>query len=430
MTADASNQKPSSEQPHATPPTNRRWILPFGAITVCFLIVGFFWIQRGLGSARISIRSRDYESARSAAERYLWLHPNDAQARMLAAQGYSLDDRLPADSASEQAIAHLQRISDTDSLAAEARMLEGRLRFLILLQPTHAEKLFHQAIELNPDQFDAHYLLWKLHDMTERYFNSELYFRNAYRLIPDEQKAFRLREWYLSQFNPFSACAELDTLMGFRQPTEPTSETVAFRRLTAFAEQEPASPVVAAAIARAHLRNRQRDVALKTLEQLPANESVQHPFYIATLTEVLLELGQLERAKEVFARYPQPASGYEYWRIAGMSSQVADAEFSAAADLYQRATEVWPGPSDWLTIHRQFRCLALLGDKQAAAAAKKRSQDVQELMELEVHQRLKEALVNLADPESVRKLVDFYGLLNRPWEQQEWQAVLDRLQHN
>lgn len=394
---------------------------------ICVMVITVFWLHRGFGSAKAALQSRKYATARHAVERYLWLHPQDHEARMLAAQAYFLDDDLPAETSATQAIEHLQKIPDDASMAAEARMLAGRLIFLILLQPTRAEQLFLRSLELNPDQFDSNYLLWKLYDMTERYFSSEPFFRASYERVPDDQKAFRLREWYLSQFNPLSACGELDALMGFRQPSEPASELVNFRRLSEFAIREPNSPVVAAAIAQARLRNRERDQALQTLEQVPDMESIREPFYIATLTEVLLELGQLDRAKAVFARWPQPAAGYRYWRISGLVAQLADADFGRAAEQYDRALEIWPGPSDWLTMHRRFRCLALLGDKTSAEAARKRSRDVEDLMEIDVHQKQKEALTDLGNPDQLQELVQFYEDLNRPWEQQEWKAAIDRL---
>ena len=433
MSTDVSDRTEEGLQP-AGSSVLRKLFLPLGLIlavaAVGVAIAVWFRVQRGLNTAALSLRSHQYAEARAAAERYLWLYPDDPQARLYAAKGYALDDDLPAESAARYAVAHLEKIPDTAQNAAEARTLEGRLTFLILLQPTRAEKLFKRALEVDPDQFDSNYLLWKLYDMTERYFESESFFRATYRLVPEEQKSFRLREWYLSQFNPLSACGELDEMMGFRQATEPASETVAYRRLTAFADNEPDSPIIAAAVAQAYLRNRQRDLALDTLEKVPDSDSVTEPFYLATLTEVLLELGQPERAKKIYAKWPESSGGYRYWRISGMIAQLADADFARAADFFKRALADWPGPSDWLTMHRRFRCLALLGDKEEAESVRKRSEVVEALMELDVHQKRWDALTNLNDPKRLAEIAEFYGTLDRPWEQQQWEAEISRLTRN
>lgn len=307
-------------------------------------------------------------------------------------------------------------------------MLEGRLTFLILCRPARAERLFRRALELDPDQFDSNYLLWKLMDMTERYFYSEPSFRATFRLVSEEERPHRLREWYLSQFNPLSACAEIDGLMGFRGPTEPASEQVAYRRLSTFLEREPDSPITAAAMAQWHLRNRRRDAALEVLQGIPDYASVNEPFFVGTLAEVLLALGKTKQAATVFENWTTATTGYQYWRVAGIIEQEVFSDFAKAVECYDRALAIWPGPSDWLTMHRRFRCLAVLGRGEAAADARRRSEQVESLMELELHQRLKRALLDLRDPSGLAELVTFYGSLDRPWEKQAWQAVIDRLQ--
>ena len=422
-----------SQQKRRTGSTNHR--SPLRQLTIAAtcvsgilaILVALIWMQSGLVTARNAMQAGAWQSARTAARRYLWLHPNDAETRMIAALGYSQDDSLPAEEAAKAAIAQLNRIPDTAFNAAEARTLEGRLTFLILLQPTRATALFHRAVELNPEQFDAHYLLWKLHDMTERFFDSEPYFRRAWQFVPEDQRAVRLREWYLSQFNPLSACAELDAMMGFRHPTEPASEAGALRRLSAFAEREPDSPVIAAALAQYWLRNRQRDTALKVLEQVPNTGSVSDPFYIATLAEVLLELGQLEQAKAVFSRWANPTKGYRYSRIAGMIAQLVDNDFDRAAKLYGTAVADWPGPSDWLTMHRRFRCLAVLGKTDEASIVQQQSEAVEELMGLEYHKKLKDAFRFLDSPDRLQEVVEYYKSLHREWEHREWEAVVARI---
>lgn len=426
MTSETETDKQTTER--TTPGPRSRWKVISAVLAVCVLGIALLWLESGFDSAQRSLRKRRFADARSAAERFLLIHPGHHEARMTAARAWVLDENLPALEGARNAITHLSQIPDDAANAAEARMLEGRLTFLILLRPTAAEALFRRALEIDPDQFDSHYMLWKLFDMTERYFDSEPHFREAYRLVPPQQKAVRLREWYLSQFSPLSSCAELDGMMGFRGLREPTSELVAFRRLTAFSNEEPESPMVAAAIAQSQLRNRERDAALQTLESIPDCDSVTNSYFVAALTEVLLELGQLERAQKVYQNWPQPADGYRYWRITGMVHQLAKGDYALAADFYEKALEDWPGPSDWLTMHRRFRCLALLGKKEAADAARKQSEAVEQLMELEDHQQQKEALGHLNDPDKLRQIITFYNSLGRPWEAQQWRDVVRALE--
>ncbi|MBX3444877.1 MAG: hypothetical protein KF774_20925 [Planctomyces sp.] len=403
------------------------WAAAFVSLTA--LVGGGLWTQSGLTRGRTHLANHSYPAARAALRRYLWLHPGDSDARAALADAWALDDELDPDVAAERAIAELQRIPDDAPGAAAARTLEGRLAFLILRRPTAAERLFQRSIELQPDQFDAHYLLWKLYDMTERYFSSEPAFWAAYERTPPADRAVRLREWFLSQFAPFSACAELDGLMGFRSPNQPTDEVVALGRLESFKSQEPQSPMLIAAIAQWCLRNDQPGEALAELESLKDSAADRTDrFYVAALAETLVQLGQYERAEEVFTAWPLPDDRYAYWRIAGIIEQDVRQDHARAIECYDRALELWPGPSDWQTMRRKAHCLARAGDAAGAEALRTRAQLIEDQMELELHQRLREALSRLDDPAGLERIAEFYETLKRPREAAEWRQVIGRIE--
>jgi tetratricopeptide (TPR) repeat protein len=420
-----------TQQPRSARPLRQLCRLLLVAAGIGVLAGVVIRVESGLEVASAAIQDKDFAEARAAIVRYLWLHPRSTAARLVAADSYALDDSLPAEEAARNAIEHLRTIPDSDPAAAVARMREGRLTFLILQQPARADKLFLRAIELDPNQFDSHYLRWKLLDMTERYFYSEPEFWEAYRLAPPDQKAFRMRELYLTQFSPLSGCGELDGLMGFRAAGEVTSEAVVYRRLNRFVQLDPAAPEIVAAFAQWHLRNREREIGLELLDGIadPA-AALSEPFYVANLTEVLIELGQLERAEAVFEKWPQPARGYHYWRIAGMIHQEVRQQFAAAEEFYRLALTEWPGPSDRLTMYRRSRCLAILGRTAEAEQALADSNRVEKLMELDLHRRLKEVLTHLDRPAGLREVEQFYRDLQCPREAGEWRKIISELEQH
>ena len=406
-----------------------KWIL--GSILVVSLaLIGFvIWVNNQLNVSQRAMRHHQYSQARTAAERYLLLSPNDSDALMLAGDAYFLDDSLDPVEAAEGAIRHYSKISDESPLAATALSKQGRAAFLVLQEPSRAERIFLKAIKLDADQYDAHYLLWQLKNMTERYFDSEQHFRAVYRLCPPSERAHRLREWYFSQFSPLSACGQLDLMMRFRTSSELPAEEVAFRRLSAFLKYEPREYNTSAAIAQWHLRNQSRETALVELEKVRSNETANDrqdptPFYTATLVETLIELGQIERAKQEFSQWDGPNEGYLYHRIAGIYAQEVDGNLELATQQLEKATQAWPGPSDWLLMNRLSRCLALSGNKEESNRIREEAKRVEALTDIAVHQAVRQSLGNLADVRELEAVAKFYDSLGRTWEANEWREII------
>lgn len=417
--------------PTVSPPARQRRkmllrsLLALGVGVTLSVVV---WMGIGLRTAREAMSRDDLKSARSAAERYLRLFPGDSEARLLAGRAYFLDDSLPPIEAAERAISHFSRIPDSSPLGAESRLLAGRAAFLVRQEPGRAEELLRRSIELNPDQFDAYYLLWQMYNMTERYFDCEPLFQEVYRLCPPEERAFRLREWYSSQFTPLSACSQLDLLMNFRKDTEVPSEEVALRRLAAFYEYEPRQPAITAALAQWYIRNQSRKGALEVLEEFPDRDVARkNRYFQAAHVEALIEAGQLERAGEEFSHWSGPKSGYLYFRIAGMHAQEVQGDLARAEEYFRQATATWPGPSDWPLMNRHSRCLALLGKRDESQRVQVEARRVEGLTDLKVHQKIRQALGELEKPEGLAEVVKFYESFGRTWEADAWKSVITAL---
>src|SRR5688572_27338892 len=77
--------------------------------------------QTGLDASRDLLAHQLWPQARQRLAGYLWLHPHDAQARLLMAEALAKDDALPAEFAATEAIACLKQIPDDSPLVAEAK---------------------------------------------------------------------------------------------------------------------------------------------------------------------------------------------------------------------------------------------------------------------------------------------------------------------
>ena len=78
-------------------------------------------------------------------------------------------------------------------------------------------------------------------------------------------------------------------------------------------------------------------------------------------------------------------------------------------------------------MHRRAQCLARLGDREEAEKGRQESKRIERLMETEIHNKLRLALVDLKDPGTLKMMVEFYRSLNRARESTCWQTELERL---
>ena len=384
-----------------------------------------FRAHRGLSAAETSVRHQDWPQARHQLERYLWLHPNDSQARSLMAEALVRDDDLTVEKSVRPAIGHLQQVSESSPQFAEARMREGRLRFLVLLQPSAAEKQFRQAVAADPKSVDANLLLWKLLDMTGRQSMSGPSFWRLYDLTPEKSRGMRLRDWYLSEFHPGTANSAFDEKMGFVPRGSASSEGAVFKRLLEFREQDPNSQLTHAALAEWFRLQGDPQHALFLLQQAPQlNALSQDPFFYATQVEVLIDLGEFDGAVEVMESWPKPHSGYSFWRCRGIVNDEVLKDFQAAITDYSKALAIPAGKTDWPLMERKAHCLVLAQRKAEAAALRKKAKVVERLMEGAVHQRMRRILAELQRPEGLLEMCDFYHKLGRTREVESWQQYI------
>ena len=390
----------------------------------------WLWAEGGLNQARGLAKYGLWPDARRALSRYVWLHPHDPQSHLLYAEALVKDEELLADEAVPQALAHLRAIPDTVPEGAQARMREGRLELFLLYHPTRAEGLFRRAMELDPDMPEAYYLLWKAKDLTGRSHLAEPEFWKVYEASVVEKRAVWLGEWYMSQFWPASANLVLDRLMRLvPAKTSGPAQGEAFRFI-GFRDAEPESPLGYAALARWMELHGDTPFALQVLDQAAAKvpNAEDDPFYLATLIGILIERAELERADRCFQRWPEPREGYEYWVTQGRVLQEVRGQYAEAIQAYDRALAGWPGAIDWRTINRKANCLARLRDQAGAARQREKAKAIVNLMEDEIHRRLRDAVGCLNDPERARELVDFYQKINRPREAAAWSDHVARLQ--
>ena len=218
---------------------------------IALLTAGYFaWrAHKAIDEARALADRGLWKYARSEVSRYLWLHPNDAEARLFLAEMYAQDNSLEPVAAAREAVMQLERIPDDSPRSSEARVKQGSLEFLMLNQPVRAERSARAAIALKPESPDAYRLLLMLLEMTDRHDLSAPVFWEVYDRTQPNERISLLREWYLNQFFPLSAHQELDRAMGFLGPSESPNRTTESRRYLRYREKEPNGPLGYAALA-------------------------------------------------------------------------------------------------------------------------------------------------------------------------------------
>jgi tetratricopeptide (TPR) repeat protein len=311
-----------------------------------------------------------------------------------------------------------------------ARSQQARLSFFVLHRPLEGQRLFEEAIKLDPDYIHARYLLWKLLDLTGRSDSAEPLFWQIYEKTPPGDRPYLMREWYMSQFFPASANPLLDIQMGYSDPSKPLQLNPEYVRLKEHRDAEPEEPVNHAALARWFQHDGDHTTALSLLEHgLKIPGADKDPYFLSILLATLFERGDLDRAREFFQGWPEPREGYEYWRWAGMLADEADRNYPEAIKAYDQALAIWPGPVDWRTMYRRANCLARMRQPEAAAAARAEAKALESQMDTDIHMALREALddKNLQDRAKLQQVQDFYRALRRPREVAAWQEILDQL---
>ncbi len=383
------------------------------------------WAWRGKADAKRWALRGDFVRARSGLRRYLWLFPRDAEARLQLARALATDDALLPKQRWPEAFALLQSIDDRTPQGFEARMCEARLAFLVRLQPTHAEQLVRRALALKPKSRDAWFLLWKILDMTGRGDESETVFQQVLALAAADERTWCLREWFLSQFAPGLANADLDRALGFLKPDETAGPACEFQRLLAFRNAERSSPLNHAALARWFERQGDFEQALKILREssgLPG--AYANRYFVFALVETYLKAGQADLAEKYFVDCPGDRAGYEYWRLQGILHEEAHRDYAQAVTAYDRAMMTWPGPADWRTVLRKAQCLRALGKADEAEQCRAAGEKIRtDLFGAPNQKALLDAAARLTEPRQLDVIAGYYMSLGRRNEAALWRKA-------
>ena len=170
--------------------------------------------------------------------------------------------------------------------------------------------------------------------------------------------------------------------------------------------------------------------ALELLDKTPpaeATDGLWEPFFRGTLVDVLLDLGDIDRAGEEFDRWPADDRGREFLLARGRVLEDARDDPAGAAAAYAESLAAWPGPIDWRTMNRAANCLARSGDQEGATGMRSRAASLEALMDDKVHDRLRIVLGQLDNPAALEEVVDFYRRIGRSQEADAWKRYLDFL---
>jgi len=408
-------------------PHGHRWwrTAAAGLLLAALVLFGSaHWIGRYLAHAERLAADRQWEAARQSLAFYLRFHPADADARLLMARAFISDNSLLGEGKVLDALAQLRRIPSTSVRAAEARLQEGRLHFLLLWQPGRAEQCFLDCLKLDPARLDARILLWKLYESTNRWEMGEEHFWYIFERATANDRPVLLRDWYLSEFSPGAATAELDRRMGLLEEAEPPSLESERRRLEAFVAAEMEWPTGHAILARWFHRQGGISQAVEQLDRaelLP--EGASDPLVIAERISTSIELGKFDDARNAFDRWPEPHAGYLFWKSQGLVADQVLRDDRRAIVAFEQAVATTPGKSDWLIQHRLAQCLTRLGDRERASVVRQHSKEIESLMESSVHQQLRKALSVPNAPKSIEEMADFYQRLGRSRESTAWRQL-------
>jgi thioredoxin-like negative regulator of GroEL len=403
--------------------TKVAWVLATTCILVAVAGISAysFWMKAcGFKLAQQAAGVGNWSTVRRHLSEYLDLYPSDQEARLLMAEAIVKRDIGDPRKSAEQAIVHLQKIHGKSLRAATARLQEARLSFLILQQPARAERLLHESLTVAPDSFDANYLLWKLLDLTGRHIISAEYFWKVYELTPQSERGERLREWYLAEFYPETANESFLTAFG---ATAVGKIPASVNLLVKFRESEPQAGCVHAALAKYYLENGKPGSAMDLLKESPdLSQSMQDPFFVAILFETLIELGEFEKARKCFQQYPEPHTGYLFWRTEGIFRQHVVNDAAAAVSSYEQCLTTWPAKFDWNVMVRLSDCLRKAGRRDDAENLKSRvTRLTTEELTIEKTSQLRDGLRKLNDSEIVSEVRDLYRTLGLEAESNAWE---------
>lgn len=413
--------------------TRARWLIP---VVVGLLGIGAYFgivrirAERSLQRAKAAFVLQDWRTARGELRSYLAVVPSNDEARLRLAEAYFKDSALNSERAVVSAIQQLEFIRRESPLWPAARVQEARMCLFVRMETHRAEQLLRESLAVAPENVEAHYVLWKLLDLTGRSHLAEPHFRKVLESTPLEQRPFCLREWYMSQFYPATANPALDQLMGFLQSGAAYDSSTELQRLVKFREREPRAALNHADVARWFSLEGDPKAALELLQQAldTTDAPLEESFFVATLAQVLFDLGEFDRALKIYRAWPGERSGYEYFRLGAIFSDEVERNYEQAIRSYREVISVWPGQADWRIQNRLARCLAKAGNEAEAEKMRRQAKSVELLMETKIHAPLRQLLAKPDQLEICQQMTQFYEQLGLAYEAQHWREQVDRLQ--
>ena len=269
--------------------------------------------------------------------------------------------------------------------------------------------------------------MWRLLDATGRHINSREYFWKAYSLTDESGQPSLLREWFLAEFFPEKANAEVHQRLGaVANPQIPASLNTWVR----LRESEPEANFLHAAIAGYYLERGKPQSSLELLKESPdLSEAMHDPFFVAVLFETLVNLGELEKARACFEQYPKPHADYLYWSSKGVFDHQVVGDAKSAIKSYKMALDKWPGKYDWSLMTKLSDALRKTGQIDEASALQERVEDITNriLTKANVGQ-LHDKLQDLQDPIVASEVSDLYHELGLQEEAAAWSRHQKNLQ--
>lgn len=404
----------------------------FQLVTLVVLLLGgwfgyVYWsFESGLTRGQKAVDGRKWKQSQEILSEYLQRNPLDAAAHLLIAESLIRDPSGGRDHV-DRAIGHLRQITDDSAEAARARLQEARLTFLILRKPAQAERLLQQSLSLQSDSLEATLLMWRLLDVTGRHINSREYFWKAYSLTGEEDQPSLLREWFLAEFFPEKANAEVHQRLGaVAKPQIPASLNTWVR----LRESEPEANFLHAAIAGYYLERGKPKSSLELLKESPnLAEAMNDPFFVAMLFESLVNLGELKKARACFEQFPEPHTDYLYWSSKGVFEHLVEGDAKSGINSYKKALEAWPAKYDWSLMTKLSDALRKTGQIDEASSLQERVRHITTriLTKANIGQ-LHDKLQDLQDPIVAGEVCDLYTELGLQQEAAAWSRHQKKLQ--
>lgn len=235
---------------------------------------------------------------------------------------------------SEEALAHLKHIPDSDPIAAQAWLKAGQIE-RARHRARAAEAAYRRALTLNPDQIQSHRELAYLYAAQLRKEECDDQFRALARLMPLD---------YILAFAWSQNSCGLWDVPGAR------------KILTDFLAEDPTDRTSRLALAINYVLTKRRDEAEATLRPLPDSDPDAH----VVRAELAVELGDVEIADPLLRNGPADHPRLNTLR-GRLALQVNDPKL--AASWFRAALRAAPNDRD--AIHGLGAALQRLGDPQA-----------------------------------------------------------------